>query len=401
MKHWRKNLIGIWFSQFLSLMGFFFAMPFAPFYLQELGITDPVELKVWVSIFAVASPLAFAVFAPIWGYVSDRYGRRPMLLRATLGAAVVLTLMGTAQSPQFLVFCRVLQGVLTGTMVAAQTMVSVSAPQNRRGMALGSLNAAVFGGMMTGVFVGGVFAELFGYRNAFFVAAVITIISSLFVLFGTTETFVRQPADAEKVPAKAPPSGEVRTGMVAFLFLTGIVAMIIHFDAPWLPLLVQEIHKSLEGSALRTGALGAAGAVAGMLSGLILGRLTDRLRPQIVACTATLGAALFIIPQGLAQSFVLLLAARFGMVFFTGGLDTVFQIWLSRITPEERRGLLFGWSSTARSIGLVIAPMLSGMMASGFGVRSVFLLEALLFLCLAPFIIRMGARIGDHAPPKI
>ncbi len=396
MKTWRQNLVAIWFCQFLSLMGFFFAMPFAPFYLQELGITDPVELKVWVSLFAVASPLAFAIFAPIWGYISDRYGRRPMLLRATLGAAVVLTLMGTAQSPQILVFYRLLQGILTGTMVAAQTMVSVSAPHNRRGMALGSLNAAVFGGMMAGVFIGGIFAEMFGYRNAFLIAGIITMVASIFVLFGITENFTREPEDKQEKGANQVPN-QVRTSMISFLFLTGIVALVVHFDSPWLPLLVQEIHQSIEGSALRTGALGAAGCVSGMLSGLILGRMTDRVRPPIVACAATLGAGLFIIPQGLAQSFGLLFATRFGMVFFTGGLDTVFQIWLSRISSEGRRGLLFGWSSTARSLGLVIAPMISGMIASGFGVRSVFFLEALLFLCLAPFIIIMGRKIGDHA----
>jgi len=103
MVSWKKNLVVIWISQFLSLMGFTFAMPFTPFYMQELGVTDPDELKIWVALFATAAPMSLAVFAPIWGMVADRYGRRPMLLRANFGAAVFLALMGSVDSVGLLV----------------------------------------------------------------------------------------------------------------------------------------------------------------------------------------------------------------------------------------------------------------------------------------------------------
>ena len=90
-QHWQRNLFYVWLSQFLSIMGFGFAMPFVPFYMQDLGVTDPVRLKIWVSIFAGATPLMIAISAPLWGRMADRYGRRLMLLRANFCAAVILS----------------------------------------------------------------------------------------------------------------------------------------------------------------------------------------------------------------------------------------------------------------------------------------------------------------------
>ena len=57
MIEWKRNLVMVGLSQFLSMMGFSFAMPFAPYYIQQLGITEPNELKMWVALFTAAAPL--------------------------------------------------------------------------------------------------------------------------------------------------------------------------------------------------------------------------------------------------------------------------------------------------------------------------------------------------------
>ena len=132
MVTWKKNFIVVWFSQFLSIMGFAFAMPFAPFFMQELGVTEPAKLKMWVALFAAAAPVTLAILAPFWGLLADRYGRRIMLLRANFAAAIVVALMGTVHSAAALVGLRLFQGVFTGTVAAAQTMVSVQAPPHRQ-----------------------------------------------------------------------------------------------------------------------------------------------------------------------------------------------------------------------------------------------------------------------------
>ncbi len=79
--------------------------------------------------------------------------------------------MGLVQDPVTLIILRLLQGVFSGTMSAAQTLVSVNTPEEHNGFALGSLNSAMFSGTLIGAFGGGVAADIYGYRVAFFVSA--------------------------------------------------------------------------------------------------------------------------------------------------------------------------------------------------------------------------------------
>ena len=119
MQTWKRNLAAIWLAQFFSIMGFTFAIPFNAFFLQELGVTDLDELANWVTMFVGATPLSLALFAPIWGHLADRFGRRIMMLRAYAAGFIVLFLRGFAQTPLQLVILRLLQGVFTGTIAAA------------------------------------------------------------------------------------------------------------------------------------------------------------------------------------------------------------------------------------------------------------------------------------------
>ncbi len=382
-------------------MGFTFSIPFTPFFIQELGITEQLELKIWVSICNAATPLGLVIFSPIWGALADRYGRRLMLLRANFAAAIIVVLMGTVPSVGFLAALRFLQGAFTGTMTAAQTMVAAQTPQRRSGLALGSLSAGVFSGAMVGSAVGGIVADAVGYRTAFFVGGSSLLVAGLVVLFGLQETFLR--------PAPAPAGGSWGTRLrlakgaivVPILLLIVCMAFVRHFDRAFLPLLVQEIHHGVrEGAAKWTGGLNAFCGCAGLLSGFTLGRLADRIPPARVAMLSALGAAVFLIPHGFVQSFGLLYAARFGMFYFAGGLDPIFQIWLSKITASEHRGSTFGWAASARSVGWLGAPLASGFVASVFSLRTIFFIGALLFLVLVvviALVVKYVDRTRDRA----
>lgn len=394
--NWRRNLLLVWVSQFIGLMGFAFAMPFAPYYIQELGVKDPVKLKLWVSVYAAAAPLTMAIFAPIWGAVADRYGRRVMLLRANFGAAFVLVAMGSVRSVTALVLLRLLQGSLTGTVSAAQTLVSVYTPVEKTGFALGTLSAAVFSGNMVGAFVGGIVADHFGYRSAFLIAGILLMAAGMMVLIGVEEQFLR--------PARTNvPKGQwldlqfsqLRPALPILLLIMGM-AFVRQFDSAMLPLLVQEIQGSIVGAATKSGTLSAIGGVAGLLAGVILGRLADRVSPPKIAKASALGAGLLEIPMATAHCFLALFAARFGMVFCAGGLDPVFQIWLAKSTPQDRRGTVFGWAVTVKSIGWVFAPLLSGAVASAFQIRAVFLVGGCCFFLLIPAIGLVARKLSGN-----
>ncbi len=398
MIDWKRNLVMVVLSQFLSMMGFAFALPFAPFYIQSLGVSDPGELKLWVALFTAAPSLTLAIFAPIWGTLGDRYGRRIMLMRANFGGMLVLALMGLAPGVRALVLLRLFQGVLTGTVSAAQTFVSVHAPIRRSGMVLGLLSAAVYSGSLAGSFAGGFFAEWFGYRPAFLASAGFLLLAGLLIVLGTREQFARPIEDPEASDGRLRVFwGKISPVLPILALMTGM-GFVILFDGAWLPLLVQDLHGGIQGASARTGSLVAVSGVAGFLAGPIIGRLADRVAPPRIGKLSALGAGLMMLVVGTARGFVQLFAGRFGATFCAGGLDPVFQIWLAKTTPPASRGFIFGWAVTAKSAGWVLAPLASGLIAWGLGLRAVFLVASACFFLLIPAITGVVRRMPRACP---
>jgi len=395
--NWKTNLAVIWVSQLLSIAGFFFALPFGPYYIQELGVQDPARVKFWVALFGAAPPLSLAIFSPLWGMLADRYGRRLMLLRANFGAAVVLGLMSMVHSVEALVALRLLQGTLSGTMVAAQAMVAAYTPERHSGMALGSLSAAVYSGSMVGTFLGGMLAEYFGYRPVFLASAVLLLASGFLIFWGAREDFSRpRVARPEKGTSPKRAFADLRH-VWPILLLLGAMSFARQFETSFFPLLIQKMLGTLQGAALWTGSLSAIAAVAGFLAGIVFGRLADLFRPAKIAQVAVVLAGLFMFFHGLAPTFLFVGAARFGMTFCAGGLDPLFQSWLSRETPPEKRGAVFGWSATARSTGWFVAPLMSGLVASGYGIRAIYFVGALLYVLLLPLIAWVAKQLAADA----
>lgn len=396
MQTWKRTYYVIWLSQFLSILGFAFALPFAPYYIQELGVTDPTELKAWVSLFAASTPLALAIFSPLWGAASDRFGHRLMLLRANFSAVGVLALMGAVRNVESLIALRLLQGALTGTFTASQIMVAAHAPPERTGRALGSLSASVYCGAMFGAALGGLCSSWLGFRWVFLIAAGALFLSALLILFGTQEVPKREWSDS---PDDDAPPSNTSSSRSAFWYAFPILALISfvsfgrQFDMAMMPLLVQEIHGSLDGVAMRTGLLFTISSVAGLLAGVWMGRLADRMDPVSLCIFASLGAALMMLPHALATTVWMLFPIRFAMLFFVSGTEAVTQIWLAKVTPQQHKSILFGWAGTARSIGWVLAPLSSGAVAAAFGVRAIYYVCALCFLILIPMIIWTRKRM--------
>lgn len=393
--NWKRNLAIIWIGQFLSIVGFSFGLPFAPYYIQTLGISDPAELKMWIAFFAASAPLSFALFSPFWGAVSDRFGRKPVLIRAYFGGAIVLSLMGTVHHAETLIALRILQGVLTGTITASQTLVSVSTPSHRTGFALGTLSAAVFSGAMAGSALGGIVAETYGYRTAFLLSGTVLLVAGLLVTFGIREDFKPQKSSSLLKINFRPGIAQIAVAM-PMLALFVAMAFCQSFDTAMLPLLVQEIHGRLDGAAFWSGILNAVGSLAGLIAGLSLGWLSDRIAPAKIGIYSAIGAGLLLIPQGLSHNFLSLFIARFGMTFCIGGLDPVFQIWLAKVTPEKSKGFIFGWATTARSVGWIFAPLASGYFATVFGLRSIYFIGAVFMFMLVPLIIFVVGLLNER-----
>jgi MFS transporter, DHA1 family, multidrug resistance protein len=382
MTHWKKNLLRIWLAQFLCTAGFSFATPFIPFYIKELGGHDLAQTSLWVSLFAAAGNLALFLSAPCWGFLSDIYGRRLMLLRASFVCGLLMPLMAFVPGVTSLVMLRFLVGLFAGTVTASQILISSNTPLAQRGFALGTLSSAVYGGQMAGTFLGGIVVDAFGYHAAFFICGMMLISAGFIVLFGVSEHFVQTTSLRHKMVAfkfRLPAFGAV-WWILLLGMLTGFAG---RFDAPFMPLLVETINGP-DRAATWTGIIASMSAVTGIFAGPLLGCLADRWSPQKVAMWSTGLAGLLMIPQGLATSLLMFGIARLGMVFFASGLMSVFQIWLAKSTPDSQRGTLFGWATSAKSCGWFLSSLVGGAVAMNLGVRWVFFSGALVFIALVP-----------------
>src|SRR5215213_1048917 len=188
---WNVTLYAVWAGELLALVGFSSRVPFLPFYLGDLGVSDVSGQALWSGAINAAGAAAMAITAPIWGLIADRYGRKPMLLRGLFGGAFVVALMGLASTPWQLLGLRVLEGALTGTVAAATALVATSAPRRRLGYALGMVQTAVFAGASAGPLFGGLAYDRIGPRATFELAAAMLFSGGVIVTFFAHERFTR------------------------------------------------------------------------------------------------------------------------------------------------------------------------------------------------------------------
>jgi MFS family permease len=113
-EHWRSNLVACLLGSFSTIAAMTMLLPYLPLYVEHLGVRGHAAIERWSGIAYAATFLTAALTAPLWGRLGDRYGRKPMLLRASLGMAIAMSLIGLAQNVEQLVLLRLLTGVLGG-----------------------------------------------------------------------------------------------------------------------------------------------------------------------------------------------------------------------------------------------------------------------------------------------
>jgi len=393
MERWKINLYTIWCSQVISIMSFSFGLPFIPFYIQQLGVTSPGDVKLWSGILNAAPAVTMAFMAPVWGIISDKYGRKLMLIRAMLCASFIIGGMGMVANVNQLLIFRLLQGIFTGTITAATILIAANTPKNRLSYALGFLSSSAFIGQSIGPVIGGFVAEAAGYRLSFLIGGVMMFLDFLLVVFLVKENkeSLHQPEKEGRKAAVVSKMSIFTTVTVSMLFVLLFIRIGRSAFAPYLPIYVQEVMKSTAGVAGTTGVINGFLSLATALSGLTLSRLGDRhnkfkLLGAYLFAGGVLSVPLIFIHNLWLFTFVL------GLVFFvTGGVEPMLMSITTETTPVNRRGFLFGIQGTVGNIGFAIAPLLGGAISLRYSTAAV-LVCIPVFLGLSLFVILAGMR---------
>jgi DHA1 family multidrug resistance protein-like MFS transporter len=378
---WQKSLYAIFVAQLLVMVGFSFVFPFMPLYLEQIGHYTNAQAAFWAGIAEGAAGIAMFFSAPLWGILADRAGRKPMVLRAMFGSAVVVILIALVPSVPFLITMRFFQGVLSGTMAAASALVASITPREKAPFAMGLLMTAVYVGNSVGPLLGGIAADHLGFKSTFFITAACLAIGGLIVLFLVKEHFER------------PPKKE-RASLGSMFRLAGsrrvFPLLIMQFSlqagpnmvAPIIPLFMQQLNP-----------LGEA-ATAG--SSVLAGRLAQRIPLKTILAFSCLGTCLaYVAPMFAANTAQLtfFIALR-GLV--NGGIMTSSYAILSLSVPPSQQGLVFGVGQSANALGNGLGPTIGGTLGSSLGLKYVFGFSAAMYLLAAILVIKtLPKRAGQ------
>lgn len=375
MERWKINLYTLWGSQILSLMSFGFVMPFFPFYLQELGVTDPIQLSYYVGLSATLPAAAMAISAPVWGVVSDRYGRKMMILRAMFFAALILSSMGLVKSVWQFMVLRVFQGIFTGTITASMGFVSANTPENRMSYSLGLMTSSNFLGWSIGPFIGGLLAEAVGYKLCFFLGGALMSVGFFMVLF-----LVKEDKNTYGYRIRTEDEAKERRASVLTPYIVSIMVCLLaqriarSVFAPFLALYVQESLGTITGAASYTGFINGTASFATAAAAFTITRWGDRKEKLKVALILSL-ASIPVIMLALPFNYLIVFAAFYTLFYFiAGGVEPILSSAASERTPAHMRGVLFGIMGTISSVGAMISPIMGSYVSVKFSVRAILVL---------------------------
>jgi MFS family permease len=381
MEMWKRNLIVCWFGMFVSGIGMSQIAPVMPLYIKYLGIGNTASIAELSGIAFGITYIISAIFSPIWGHAADKYGRKPMLLRASLGMAIIIGLMGFAPNVYVLIGLRLLQGAITGYSTACTTLIATQTDKEHAGYALGTLSTASIAGSLLGPMIGGLIEDTFGLQPVFFITGALLLISFITTALFVKESFIRQ--DKKAIGIKEIWNSVPEKSLTIILSVTFfVITLALYSIEPIITVYVTQLSKDTSSHiALISGLAFSVSGLANIIAAPNLGKLSDKIGAHKVVLVALVAAGLIYIPQAFVKNPWQLMGLRFLLGLTLGGLNPSINTLVKKITPDSLTGRVFGFTISAGYLGVFGGSVLGGQVAAYLGIRYVFFItSALLFL---------------------
>lgn len=373
-----KQLGVVFAVVFIDLLGFGIVLPLLPTYAAAFHVS-PAAIGFLVTSFSLLQLVA----VPLWGGLSDRFGRRPVLIVGLVGSTASYVLFAVAGSYWALLVSRIVAGAMGATIGVAQAYIADVTPPERRAQAMGILGAAFAMGFILGPALGGVLSA-HSYSSAGVVAAALCAANAVAALLWLPET----PRHGARRSARGP-LGAMAAPLAASFLLTASFA-VIHVT---LPLFGRDVwHDS-------TRQMGMLFAYMGVVSAIVQGGVVGRLAPRVgEGRLATAGALLL----ALGLACVPVATARLPLLLALGVLSagsalatpSVYALVSRRASPAQQ-GAALGITQTASTLGRIVGPTLAGFLIGASGLRAPFWAGAALGL------LGMGAAAALARAPRV
>jgi DHA1 family multidrug resistance protein-like MFS transporter len=382
---WQRTLYILLFAQLMVAVGFSSIFPFLPLYVEQLGSSTGMSTELLSGLVYSGQAFAMMIASPIWGTLADRFGRKLMVVRAMYGGTVILFLMAFVTSAEQLVVLRTLQGLITGTVAAANALLASVAPRRESGYAMGLLQVGFSVGLALGPLVGGVAADALGYSAVFYITALFLLLAGLTVTFGIHEDF-------KPVRRKEGRKVNLVRSWQSLLVLPGVsMAYVMRFIAstgrmmtiPIIPLFIQGLLSDSTSVNTFTGLVMGISSGATMVSTVFLGKLGDRTGYRKVLVVSMLLLVVGYTLQGYTTAGWQFLGLQALVGIALGGVIPIISAILANCIKAGDEGLAFGLDNSVIAAGRGVAPMLGGALATAWGYPSTFIATGVVFAVAA------------------
>lgn len=393
---WKTQLNILWFGQAILMAMLAMSLPYWPLYIAKLGNFTPKEIRFWSTAIYIAPFVSSIISSPFWGKLGDKYGYKPMVIRACLGLFITQTLI-LCFADVFLIFIfRFLQGVLAGFIVAAQAWALAISPQTERSATMGKLQSATAVGNLGGPLMGGIIATYGGYHSIFSSSSVIcALITILFF-------FLLQKPEIKQLRVTKTPSNKINNWLLYFqkqvIIVLLVIAIIQVARAMVTPIFALFVTEHLNGNDITVGVLYAATGLMVFVTAPTWGRLFDNLINRGYPIHTTVAFLLFIcaglqVLHAYANTALAIFILRILWGICLGALLPVLQRLLVDNSDGSKNGIFLGLGNSATKFGNLIGIILGALIEANFGYANSFLMTALLYIISGSSIFLLASPL--------
>ncbi len=354
----RAQLGIIFLTIFIDMVGFGIVIPVLPRYAEHFDAT-PIQNGLLVAAFSFAQFL----FAPVWGKISDRVGRKPVLFVSILGTAAGFLMMGMATALWVLFVARIIDGIAGANIGTAQAYVADISTREERSKAMGLIGAAFGLGFVFGPAIGGWMSSHFGYQSPMYLAAGMALVNAFLVLWFLPESLPKERRGAIAqgsvfaVLEHCDRQLYLKVTAASFCLTAGFSMMTFVFALfLWHRFAMNEFHTG--------NILGMVGLIGVLIQGGLIGRLVKRFGEGRLATTGAviLAASLFALP--LAHGLTMLLVFSAGIAIGNSLCMPTLTGLASRSVDPDWQGRGLGVFQSAGSLARWVGPAVAGVLLS-------------------------------------
>jgi MFS family permease len=360
---------------FIDLVGFGLVIPLLPFYAERFG-ASPLQMTLLFAVYSFMSMLA----APLWGRLSDRVGRRPVLMASMAAAALAYLWLGFATQLWMVFAARALAGACAGNIAAAQAYIADVTPPEKRARGMGMIGAAFGLGFIVGPVLGGLVAgndlKTADLQTPGLIAAALSAVALLGVVFLLREslsaTAHREPRG--RIAALRDALRRPMLGRLLVLFFLVILA----FSGMETTFAWWAIDRFGWGPRPIGFVFFYVGLLSAAMQGGLIGPLTRRYGEERLTLAGLVLIALGLLVLPFAREVPALMAALTLLSLGMGAMQPTLNSLISRLAPPERQGEVMGVAQSVGALSRVLGPIIAGALFSGLGPSSPFLWGAVL-----------------------